>query len=197
MFDHIKCKALLPIPNELQAVKVDWKNVDFQTKDLENCLLQYVITPNGFLDEIVTEYEYVPFAEGETPPNPWTLYKEINEINTYVKPIKHHGTIRFYSVVDSPDSIDFEYIVEFLAYFIYGHLDKIDLIECKKIQSQHYHRQQLTIKKQLDNKLFLSRAKRLLGHLGWFWFWRHINHILYVFERTIISVRTSIIRKML
>ena len=197
MFDYINCEATLPVPNELKDSNINWKRVDFQTKDLDCCMSYYVITHNGFLDEIVTEYDYIPFSEGETPPNPWTLYKQVNEKNKYTKPINHHGKIKFYSVVECLDSKDFEYIVEYLAYFIYGHLDKIDLIECKKISSQSYNMEEWRKKRDLENKLFKNKVKRFLGCLGWFWFWRQINHVLYVFEQTVSSIRMFVIKKML
>ena len=42
MFDYIKCKAKLPLNEELNNLPIDWGDVSFQTKDLENCLLEYI-----------------------------------------------------------------------------------------------------------------------------------------------------------
>ena len=51
MFDEMVVHRKLPIPKEFQQdlKNVPWKETVFQTKDLENCLLNYKLSVNGYL----------------------------------------------------------------------------------------------------------------------------------------------------
>jgi hypothetical protein len=60
MFDSIRIKKELPLPEELKPLNIDWTEQEFQTKDLENCLLNYWISENGELFDHVVEREYIP-----------------------------------------------------------------------------------------------------------------------------------------
>ena len=46
------------------------KKEDFQTKDLDNCLSEYRITDDGFLEEHLWEWEIIPESERTPIENP-------------------------------------------------------------------------------------------------------------------------------
>ena len=50
MFDTITCKTALPIPKDRgELADVNWMVEEFQTKDLDSCLLDYEIREDGTL----------------------------------------------------------------------------------------------------------------------------------------------------
>ena len=64
MFDTVSIKQELPLPEEIKN-KFDWWNHPFQTKDLDNCMSEYIINEYSELVEVVTEREYIPYSEEE------------------------------------------------------------------------------------------------------------------------------------
>ena len=54
MFSYIKCKKELPLTDELKNLSVKWGEVQYQTKDLDNCLETYIISEDGeLLEEVI------------------------------------------------------------------------------------------------------------------------------------------------
>lgn len=177
MFDNIKCKYTLPLSEELKSLNVDWKETTFQTKDLDNCLLEYIITESGELVEEVVEYDYVYFTEEEKKEKnyrSWSPVKEQIEKNRHTKRIDFHGKITFYELFDISDEEDIW--VDFEAYFIYGKLDKILLSKTEKQKSRKINIEKFFEKQEKLEKSFIYKAKK---YLGWFWFWRKTGHICY------------------
>ena len=65
MFSYIKCNKELPLNEELKNLSVKWNEIEFQTKDLDNCLETYIISDDGSLLEEEIEYEYTYYTEEE------------------------------------------------------------------------------------------------------------------------------------
>lgn len=142
MFDEIKCEKELPLNDELKTLSVKWNEVVFQTKDLDNCLLNYRITKDGELVEDVVEKEYTYYTTEERKKlKKWSFIKDEKIIKEYIKKIEYHGTIRFYEIFEFTEEEDIW--VDFDAYFVYGKLDKIELAkvekhECRKIRASKF-----------------------------------------------------------
>ena len=64
MFDSIYVKTKLPLNEDLKNLNVKWEELEFQTKDLENCLLRYDINDDKIVEHVV-EREYVHYTEEE------------------------------------------------------------------------------------------------------------------------------------
>ena len=179
MFDTILCKYPLPLSETLKKLSIDWGDTSFQSKDLAEMMSLYTITSDGELLKEVIENEYVEYTKEELKelkPKPWSSFKEIRIKNKYVETVLHHGTINFYTSVDY--TAEEELWVEFNAYFIYGKLDKIELIEERKVISQalsimHWEQERLKKAKQP-----WSRIKHFLNYLGWKWVWYKIARTL-------------------
>lgn len=63
MFDTLRVKVPLPIPDDLKREGFDWNSEDYQTKDLENCLGLYEISPEGRLMYLDQQRAWVPDDE--------------------------------------------------------------------------------------------------------------------------------------
>ena len=137
MFSYIFCKTPLPLNEELKSLNVKWSEVEFQTKDLDNCLEKYLITEEGCLAEEITEYEYTYYTEEEKKYlklRPWDVVKDQKITKQYTKDVGFHGKITFYEILKFSETEDIW--VDFDAYFIYGKLDKINLVKTEKIESR-------------------------------------------------------------
>lgn len=150
MYDEITIKKALPLPKELKKLPIQWKEHKFQTKNLENCLLEYFIDNKGNLYEIDIEREYIPYSEEEkkNKQSPWDLYKEVKEISRHNKKVDFHGKLCFYDYLNFDEQQDCW--LEFEAYFIYGKLDKIELKEFR-LEPSHSLRLE-EFKKELNAK---------------------------------------------
>lgn len=195
MFDNIIIKQNLPLPEELKKLSTDWKNYSFQTKDLDNCLLDFWISEEGELFEHVVERDYIPYSEEERKDkkiSPWNMWKEVIEKNTYDKKINHHGVLKFYTYDEYDKETD--YWVEFNAYFVYGKLDKFELLEFS-----------LDKERKIQNKKWEEEYKRKLKHpityikkySGWNWIWKKIGRIIYFFQNVLSDIQYFINRYIL
>jgi hypothetical protein len=200
MFDEIKVKRDLPIPEEVKGLDIDWKEVRFQTKDLENLMDQYLIDNNALYQRVV-ELEYIEFTEEEKKQNrknkKWfPIYKDVIEKSSYHKKIEDfHGSINFYHYGELNDDEDF--MVGFIAHFIYGNLDRIELLKFEKMESRKIYNQQWKLKMEEEARKPWSRFKHYANYLGWRSFWRTIDKIIFKIEKGFGTMRVLIIRHML
>ena len=197
MFDDITCEAELPLNEELKALSIKWEDEGFQTKDLENCMLKYTISKDGRLLEHIVDREYIYYTEEERKHkrNRWDLYKEVIIKGERDEEVNHHGVVNFYGDIDYTEEENFW--VEFNAYFVYGKLDKIDLIKCEKQKSRTvYHKEWEEQRKFEDGKLW-NRFKRALRYIGWRWFWHKMSKYSYSLSSTFASIQTFIIRHLI
>jgi hypothetical protein len=197
MFDSIYVKTKLPLNEDLKNLNVKWEELEFQTKDLENCLLRYDIIDDKLVEHVI-EREYVHYTEEEKKDKnrkPWDLFKDVKITNEYDKDISHHGVINFYTGVDHTDEESFW--VEFNAYFVYGKLDKIELFKCEKQKSRNlYHKEWEEIRKIEDKKIW-NRMKKILRYIGWRWFWNKMSRCSYKISRIFSKIQMFIIRNLL
>jgi hypothetical protein len=195
MFDEIKVSVELPLNDELKKHSINWSEINFQTKDLDNCLSQYFITETGDLVEEIVEREYIPFSEEERKSKdvrPWNIWKEVIEKDRYTKKIDYHGKITFYSSIDSSDTE--ETWMDFDAYFIYGKLDKILLVEVKTTEKHSISFERLIHEQKEKDKKLINRFRKLLNKAGWKHFWKSISYLIYRSERCLNSLNMFIRR---
>jgi len=198
MFDDIKCKKELPLNEKLKTLPIKWEEVDFQTKDLENCLLHYTISEDGRLLEHVVEQEYVHYTEEERKKKgrrSWDLYKDVIIKNEYDKEVQHHGVVNFYTSVDYTD--EEEFWVEFNAYFIYGKLDRIELFKCEKQKSRTVYHKEWEEKRKTEEQKLWNRTKKILRYIGWGWFWNKMSRYCYKISNVFSRIQTLINRNLL
>ena len=191
MFDNIKCKKELPLTDELKTLSIKWDDVTFQTKDLDNCLSEYIISEEGELLEEIVEREYVYYTEEEKKQkrNKWDFYKEVIEKNRYTKRVEFHGKITFYEIFDFSETEDIW--VDFDAYFNYGKLDKLELVKTEKHESRKIRMNEYLEEQKKKTSSFSYRFKK---YSGWFWFWNKIGKISYNISRFFGDIHMLIIR---
>lgn len=192
MFDNIKCKKKLPLTPELKTFGIKWDEVNFQTKDIDNCLCNYVITKRGELLEEHVEYEYTYYTEDEKKHKdykPWNIVKEQKIIKQEMIKLNFHGKITFYETFEINDKESMW--VDFTAYFIYGKLDKIELSKVDK-----YANKKIEMDKYWEtyNSKQNSTLYKLKKYSGWFWVWKKIEHSCYSLSGFFNNIRYFIIK---
>ena len=195
MFSYIKCKKELPLTDELKSLSVKWNETQFQTKDLDNCLENYIISEDDELLEEVIEYEYTYYTDEERKQKdhkPWSTIKDQKIIKQETKNVDFHGKITFYEKFDINDQESIW--VDFDAYFIYGKLDKLELAKVEKYENRK-------IKMDEYWKTYESKQNKLSYKLrkysGWFWLWKKIEKCCYSMSRFFDNIRYVIIRNIL
>ena len=194
MFDNIKCERELPLNEELKSLNLEWSKVEFQTKDLDNCLSYYRITPEGDLVEDVKEYEYTYYTKEELKEKghkPWNLIKETKVVNEYVKHIDFHGKILFYDIIDLNEEETLW--VDFNAYFVYGKLDKIELANTEKHIRNNHSIEDIFEKERKRKK---SIKYKLQKYSGWFLFWKIMYKLAFNTSKMIGKVQNFSIKNM-
>lgn len=200
MFDEIIVKQHLSIPDEIKHLDIDWSNHKFQTKDLDNCLSEYVISEDGYLYEHIIEREYIPFTEAERKDKelvkPWDIWKDVIEKGSHNKKIEDfHGTIMFYAFEELDDQNDFW--LDYKAYFVYGKLDKIELIEFKTQHSRKESLEEWKDKIAQEQKCPWFRFKKWASKFGWSWFWKRTLNWLTAASNVFQLAKNFIIRHMI
>jgi hypothetical protein len=190
MFDSIKIKRKLPLSKELKNLNIDWNKVNFQTKDLENYMGHYFIDRRGYLFEEVVEGDWIPVPEDQRDV-PWHV-AEFEEKKRYNKKIDFHGVLKFYAYEELNDKEDFW--VDFAAYFIYGKLDKIELLEFKKTESNKFSVEEWQKEYNEEQKKLCNRIKKVLRKIGWGKFWNFVAKLLYKFSGFIQKIQYYITR---
>lgn len=192
MFSYIFCKAALPLNEDLKSLNLKWDEIEFQTKDLENCLEKYTITEEGYLVENVEEYEYTYYTKEEKKTKklkPWDIVKEQKIIKQYTKNVNFHGKITFYEILKFSETEDIW--IDFDAYFVYGKLDKIELTKTEKIKSRENGLAEfIANQKKLKNSILYKIKK----YSGWYWLFRQISKCCYNLSRLFSNIHFLIIR---
>ena len=195
MYDTVFTRIDLPLNEDLQKLSTDWKDVDFQTKDLENALFTYYLNPDKTLTLEIVEREYIEYTEEEKKTaKPWNIYKDVKVISKREENTNYHGSLVFYTFVDIDTEPDYQYWIEFEAYFVYGKLDKIELKKCEKEFSQCFRNKEWEEERKKEQQLPWNRFKRLMGYVGWYWFWKKVSKVCYSFHSFFSNLHAFIIR---
>lgn len=195
MFDEIIVKKDLPLPEELKSLNIDWKTHKFQTKDLVNCMSEYWISEEGELFEHVVEREYIPYTEQERKQkkvSPWNFWKDVIEKEVREEKQNFHGELKFYTYESIDEDTDFW--VDFKAYFIYGKLDKIELIEWKFDKERKASYKEWVEEYKQEQKHPWNRFKHYASYLGWRWFWKKMDKVCCKIKNLFSSIQVFIIR---
>jgi hypothetical protein len=191
MFDQLKCEKELPLNDELKTLNVEWNEVIFQTKDLDNCLSNYRLTKEGELVEDIVEKEYTYYTEEERKKlKGWLFIKDQKIIKEYSKKVEYHGTIRFYELLNLNDQEDIW--AEFDAHFVYGKLDKIELAKTEKQESGKIRMNKWEEEHQKKINSFPYKLKK---RSGYFWLLNRLSRICYKISNFFSKLNTFFIRK--
>lgn len=199
MYDEITVKHKLPNPKEIKSL-FKWNEYRFQTKDLENCLIEYVIKNNSLFEKIV-EREYIEYTEEEKKDRKkkkqfFPIFKDVIEKSSTLKKLEDfHGVINFYTYEKLNQDQDFW--IDFKASFIYGKLDKIELIDFKKEESRSIRNKEWEKEMEAKQKHPWNCFKKYASRLGWRWFWQKVCRSLFFISNQLHNIRTFIIKHIL
>lgn len=163
MYDSLICKYPLPEPADLMELKIiGLNNLDFQTKDLENGLLNYTIREDGTLWETRNTYE---FKEGnDRDKEEKYLFSELSEpklVKSEEIQVNYHGSLYFYDY-HADSTLNNDYYIEFLATFSRGQLENIVLHKfeaednSKRKERDRLWKQQLSDSQELRKKWYMK-----------------------------------------
>ena len=186
MFDYIHCKYPLPEPSfDLSSWGVKLNEIQYQTKDLENCLLEYTIRENGELWYDDVEYKWVDdenaFLKG---------YMDV--VSSEQKPVNFHGIITFYCYEDLGEKDGKFYCLEldYEAKFIDNKLVDLkltkesinDVTERKKSLDNIFEQERIHNNKWFNKYIIRTKPilflRRTLRNI--FYRWYQLNYFLYM-----------------
>jgi hypothetical protein len=132
MFDSIQCNYPLPLPLEIVDIFPDVYNQEFQTKDLENLLDNYILNEDGELLWVKKEYKWVDDEDA-------FLKGYMEKISEEIIPSNFHGILNFYcyeTVHESGQTMSFkdgevnakDVSIDYLAKFTNGKIDFIEVL---------------------------------------------------------------------
>jgi hypothetical protein len=193
MYDTLKIKRTLPLPEEVKHLDINWQEVEYQTKCFDNCLSEYIIDEDGKLYEMVVEREYIPYTKEERKNKdirPWNIWKEVSIKKQELVPQEnYHGVIRFYCYEDYDNDCSFH--IDYNAYFSYGKLDKIEFVEFDKHKKNTDQIiEMLKERESLKYKIVYGLKK----YTGWSFICKKIEINLYRIANFIHAIRMFLIR---
>jgi hypothetical protein len=186
MFDSIKVDYKLERPKELDGFDVDIQEIEYQTKDLESCLLYYTIRENGELWLKDEKFKWVDddnaFLKG---------YLEV--VSSEDRPANYHGILNFYCYEElgEKDGRFYFYSVDYEAKFSDNKLVDLktleykveDITERKQKSDKFWEKEQEKRNKFYNKYLFHTKSyiklKRLIVKI--FYKWHIFNQNLYMF----------------
>jgi hypothetical protein len=124
MFDTIKCDYPLPVTTEMLEWGLDMQNMNFQTKDLENLLEEYVITPEG-------EFLFIKHTRKWVDDDSAFLKGYFEIVDTEIVPANYHGIVYFYCYekLGVKDGKHYVISAEYEAKFIDNKLVNLELFD--------------------------------------------------------------------
>jgi hypothetical protein len=132
MFDSIQCDYPLPLPLEVIDILPDLYDQEFQTKDLENLLDNYILSENGELLHVKKQYEWKDddsaFLKG---------YMDV--VEEEIVPTDFHGVLNFYCYETVEEDIENnkakDVTIDYLAKFTNGKLENIEILSYEIIDA--------------------------------------------------------------
>jgi hypothetical protein len=112
MFDRIRLENEIPDP--------ELRDEEWQTKSLENMLLDYRVTREGELIVKRQEFERLEDSESFTG----FVLKVVRE---WEEKVEHHGVVETYAHQDLPD--ESTRVLRYFLYFTYGRLTSLERTE--------------------------------------------------------------------
>ena len=161
MFDYVTVKMKLPMPVPIQGYK---GSDNFQTKDLENCLFNYIIKSNGTLWVEKVDYTYVPPTEEEKKKSAiFAIGKNIvnKRWTERVRDVSGKVTIYDYQEHNGKDE-NFDYYIEYDILFKEGKVTSIEITRfevsnnfARKNREQEFIENDLK-RRELENKWYFK-----------------------------------------
>ena len=207
MFDYVHCERKLPITKEIKNAfsGIDWKEVSFQTKDLECLMHTYCIDKRGNLTVLKIDGEHVRTITEEEEKQTrkegkfcWP-YKFVEKSRIYKK-TNYTGTVNFYYYDEDTQGNTWD--LEFTATFVNGKikdlvLDSGNIIHTAKENEENERK--WTEKLEAHMKHPWTKTRKFLNKITfnyWYTFWKNVSIILGKISEKLSNLKFWIIRNM-
>jgi len=147
MFDTIQWGDNLPFSEEMKEFGLDKKNWSFQTKDLDNCLADYVVQDGTFF---LKKYKNENWVEGD--PNAESFIDRLGFLKRtepYLELEKITNTIYMYDYRHDVVGL-WDCSVEFKVIIIDGKVQSTELFRFEKLPNAERKQQELEWKQNLE-----------------------------------------------
>lgn len=180
MFDTIVVQCNLPMPEDPMGYS---GSSEFQTKDLENCLLNYKIDKDGLFFVEKQTIERVPGNK-----NAKSILDRIGSmkiIERWWEKYDISNKIRFYDYKTT--NKDFDYDIEYEAQFLNGKLVEVKLFKFKAIENTSRKKMELAFKKEMFER------RKFINSFKYKFFFRFWNSLLRFISRVVSKMSTFIV----
>jgi hypothetical protein len=178
MFDEIICDYPLPVTLEMVDWDIDIQGMSFQTKDLENLLDEYIISPQGELLHIQHQRVWVDDDNA-------FLKGYFETVDTQIVPAKYHGVVYFYCYEDlsEKDGRYYTLYAEYEAKFSDNKLTNLELFDYRiedntehRLEMENGERQRREQENKWYNKYIINtKPVRFIRRLVYRFFYRLHN----------------------
>jgi len=187
MFDYLNCKYPLPNPSfDLDSWGIKLNDIKYQTKDLENCLIEYTIRENGELWYDDVTYQWVDDDNV-------LLKGYMDVVSSHNKPANFHGIVTFYCYEElgEKDGKFYSLELDYEAKFVDNKIVELrltkefinDVTERKKRLDDLFEQERIENNKWYNKYLLNTGPMRFIRRkiIGIFYKWYQLNYSLYIF----------------
>ena len=156
MFDYVVCDYKLPLTDsQLSQLedKVDWENMEWQTKSFDCALDHYSIEDDGQLYRQIIEYVEVETENDSTGLEEGQVFgAPFKTVEKGIERVDWTGEVIFYNMIIDKE---YDYWIEFKCLFWKGDLKEIDLLEFKK-EDNHERKE---IQQKMNSKVLAIQSR--------------------------------------
>jgi len=208
LFNYIKVEQELPLDPTLKTLNHNWRDEEYQTKELEeNVMITYILRDNKLYEEVVKgHYEEVSSEEKKKDNNKFGLFwdkKYVRDSREEIWREDYTGTFSFGCVVygNTIDATDF--YPDWRCVVVNGEVKELTIVkDYTKLPSRDRIEQQMEWDKELEthkNKMkcpiysfYFNNYVKPLDRFGWY-----VSRKLYSVTKFIEWIRFSGIRKLI
>jgi len=158
MFDTIQCSDAMPFNDDMAALGLNVRDWSFQTKDLDNCMSEYVLQ-DGILYE--RKYKETKWIDPDPLNKDKWHFGHMEYTGEYLDDTKYHGVINMYDY--RQDVMGWDCYIEYAVTFTGGVVTNTELTKFTKEDSAP----RIERNKELWDRLEAQEAK---------WYNKYIFH---------------------
>ena len=184
MFDTIQCSDTMPFNDDMAALGLNVRNWSFQSKDLDNCMIEYVLQ-DGILYE--KRYKETKWIEPEFINKKIWSFGHIERTGEYLEDIKYHGVVNMHDYRQDVMG-KWDCWIEYGVTFTDGKVTKTELKEFTKEDNTP----RLQKNKELWDDIILRESKWYNKHIFYTCAWFKVVHLKRKFINMLINWLTFI-----
>ena len=141
MFDIIQCSDAMPFNDDMAALGLNVRDWSFQTKDLDNCMSEYVLQ-----DDILYERKYKETKWIE--PDADCKFGHMEYTGEYIEDTKYHGVVNMYDY--RQDVFGWDCWIEYAVTFTDGKVTNTVLTKFTRENSELREQKEETLNIRLE-----------------------------------------------